>query len=107
MKHPRALTLDEYKDIKEIALLASSGTDLDASKCYTITLLYYLLQFSGLKEDNIPYDYVKSAMLLYKNPNSSYIHYRNNIIYSNDAYAKAIKNAEINFAGGDDPRCPW
>lgn len=93
--------------VKEIALLASEKYDLDYEKCYNITSFYFLKQEGKIKEEDIPKEYAYSVMLLYKNPISSYIHYRTEIIYSKDLYAKAIKNAEIEVSGGDDPRCPW
>lgn len=103
----RNLSQEEYTQISLIAKKASIDYNLEYSKCYTITLLYYLMQFTGLKEDNIPFEYSQSAKLLYKNPISSYIHYFNNILYSDDPYVKGIKQAEIILSGGDDPRCPW
>ena len=106
-KKARALTPEEYSDIRNIALTATrDNKDIDYGTCYSITLLYYLLQFGGLEESEIipPYH---AATLLYKNPVSSYLHYRTEILYSDDIYAKAIKAAEIKLNGGDDPRCPW
>lgn len=104
----RVLKSEEYDKIREIAILANA-TNLDTNfeDCYMITLLYYLMQFGGLKKHQIPPKFVKSVMLLYKNPYSSYIHYRTEILYSDDIYAKNIKQAEIDLNGGDDPRCPW
>lgn len=103
----RNLSQEEYRQINLIARKTSIDYKLEYSKCYSITLLYYLMQFSGLKENDIPLEYAKTVELLYKKPVSSYIHYFNNIIYSNDPYAKGIKHTEIILSGGDDPRCPW
>lgn len=103
----RTLTETEQNTITKIALEASHiNTKLNYAKCYTITLLYNLVQFSGLKLETIPPDYQNSVRLLYKNPITSYMHYRTEIFYSKDPYANAIKEAEINVLG-DDPRCPW
>ena len=92
--------------VEKIAKLASES-GLEFEKCYTITLLYYLCQFNDIDIRNIPVDYQSSVRLLYKNLFGSYIHYITEIMYSNDEYVKAIKDAEIELYGGDDPRCPW
>lgn len=103
----RLLTKKEQSDIIEIARQATRiNQELDFNKCYVITLSYYLTQLSGYDINYIPPEYEPSVKLLYKNPYSSYIHYRNNILYSKDMYAKTIKEAEI-MVLGDDPRCPW
>ena len=104
---PRVLTPQEYSDIEEIARMASVSENLDFTTCYTVTLLYYLAQFGGLDESQIPFKYYDTINLLHKKPISSYIHYRMDIIDSTNIIAKAIKTAEIALNGGDDPRCPW
>lgn len=107
MKHTRALKLEEYDLIRNIAFNACQlNTELKHDECYTITLLYFLRQFGGLKSKQVPIEFAKSVNLLYKSPKSSYIHYFNDIQYSDDVYAKTIKRAEIEMLG-DDPRCPW
>lgn len=107
MRKPRELTKDECFLIWNIALKASKDKNLDFNKCYTITLLYFLCQYCGFEQRSIPPEYVFSVELLYKNFYGSYIHYINDINYSNDEYAKAIKAAEIALYGGDDPKCLW
>ena len=101
------LSLEDKSKVKEIALLASERYDLDYEKCYNITSFYFLKQENKIKEADIPKEYLYPVMLLYKDPISSYIHYRTEILYSKDSYAQAIKDSEIELAGGDDPRCPW
>lgn len=101
------LNEEDLRLISKIAELASNRYGLNYEKCYNITFFYFLIQQNKIKEDDIPIEYLYSTILLYKNPISSYIHYRTEIMYSKDEYAKAIKNAEIELAGGDDPRCPW
>lgn len=99
---------EEQKLINDIAIKAcEKNKELDFSKCYTITLLYYLIQNRQFSKMNIPPTFLNSVMLLYKSPITSYIHYRTEIFYSNDPYAQAIKQAEIELSEGDDPRCPW
>lgn len=103
----RLLSKKEQQDIIEIARQAIQiNQNLDFNKCYIITLSYYLAQLSGYDTNYIPIEYKKTVELLHKNFYGSYIHYRNNIVYSKDDYAKAIKEAEIAVLG-DDPRCPW
>jgi len=103
----KALDKDKQRLIKNISLRAfKSDSKLDYSDCYVNTLLYYLTQYEHYDVNLMPPKYEKTVRLLHKNPNSSYMHYRNDIIYSKDPYAIAIKNAEIDELGGD-PRCPW
>lgn len=105
--YKKFLTSDEQYEILRIANSAKKiEPSLNTDKCYTITLLYYLVQLCNFELENVPLEYMDTILLLYKNPVSSYIHYRNNILYSNDIYAKTIKQAEIEELG-DDPRCPW
>ena len=106
-KSSRLLTKEDYNLIKQIAREASEQSNLDFEKCYTITLLYFLYQFGGMEDNELPVQYIPTVKLLYKNFYGSYIHYITEILYSDDEYAKAIKNAEIALNGGDDPRCPW
>lgn len=107
MVEKKALDEDKQLLIKKISLRAAkSNPNLDYSDCYTITLLYYLTQYERYNVNFMPPKYEKTITLLHKNPTSSYLHYRNNIIYSKDPYAIAIKQAEIDELGGD-PRCPW
>lgn len=98
---------DQYRIIEISNCAIELNPSLNRDRCYAITLLYYLTQFCNFDFENIPLEYMESIRLLYKNPKSSYIHYRTEIMYSNDIYAKTIKAAEIKLAGGDDPRCPW
>lgn len=103
----RELTRNEYYEIKKIAYKAATDNKLDIYKCYNLTLFYYLAQFGGLPINTLFPEDRKSVTLLYKPPFTSYIHYRTEIMYSDDIYVKAIKDAEIDLNGGDDPRCPW
>ena len=106
-KKKNFLDSEEQFQILQIANSASEmNPSLDVSKCYTCTLLYYLVQLCNFELENVPIEYLETILLLYKNPISSYIHYYNEIFYSNNEYAKAIKKAEIKMLG-DDPRCPW
>ena len=107
MLENEALTTVQQEEIRKIALLAArSKRDLSYEMCYSITLLYYLAQFCNYKISNLPPLFQNTVSLLYKDPASSYVHYRSEIMYSKNAYAKAIKDAEIKMMG-DDPRCPW
>ena len=108
MSENKTLTTVQQEEIRKIALLAVKGrSDLNYETCYSITLLYYLAQYTEFKIENLPPLFQSAVRLLYKNPASSYVHYRSDIMYSKNAYAKAIKEAEIKMMGGDDPRCPW
>ncbi len=107
MSDNKILTTQQQNEIREIALTAvQDNNGLNFETCYTITLIYYLAQFSSYDIDNAPPRISAAAKLLYKKPTSSYLHYRNDILYSTNEYAKAIKAAEIKLMG-DDPRCPW
>ena len=102
----KELTYTDYANIKAIAEDASTNPELQYSRCYNLTLFYYLVQYKLLKLTAVPHEYEPTVKLLVKNPKSSYIHYINDIKYSKNKYAIAIKNAEIKQLG-DDPRCPW
>lgn len=103
----KILSVEQQEEILNIAQTAAkNNSELDYTTCYSITLLYYLAQFSEYKTALLPPLLRDAVELLYKKPVSSYVHYRNTIMYSNNIYAKAIKNAEIQVMG-DDPRCPW
>lgn len=107
MSDNKILTVQQQNEIREIALIAShENSGLNFETCYAITLIYYLAQFSSFDIDNAPPRLNAAAKLLYKKPMGSYLHYRNDILYSTNEYAKAIKKAEIKLMG-DDPRCPW
>lgn len=102
------LSSEDIHKIENIANLAVNiDSNLEYDKCFTITALYFSRQFYNLPENEVPIEYFYPVKLLYKNPNSSYVHYRMDILYGNDKYATAIKDAEIELNGGDDPRCPW
>lgn len=106
-ENKKILSVEQQEEILNIAQTAArNNSELNYTTCYSITLLYYLAQFSGYKTALLPPLLRDAVELLYKKPVSSYVHYRNTIMYSNNIYAKAIKNAEIQVMG-DDPRCPW
>lgn len=106
-ENKNVISVKQQEEIQKIAQTAiNDNPELDYATCYSITLLYYLTQFFKYKTALLPPLLKDAVELLYKNPISSYIHYRTTIMYSNNIYAKAIKNAEIQVMG-DDPRCPW
>lgn len=103
----KPLTNEEQKLIRRIADTSIEiNPDLELSKSYSITLLYYLTQFTEFDLEQIPNEYYNAVKLLYKPYFMSYIHYWNEIQECSDPYVHAIKAAEIKELG-DDPRCHW